>query len=615
MPPRADGLKTPRWVPGAVVLLLTAVVFWPAVGHDFILIDDDRYVTANAWVRSGLNFRSAGWALTTLFCEFWHPLTWLSLMLDSQVYGTQAWGYHLTNVLLHALNSGLLFVVLTRFKLAPWPAALAAILFAVHPLRVEPVAWIAERKGLLNALFFLGSVFSYLAYAEKPAASKMAAVSGLFALSLAAKPASASLPLLLLALDSWPLGRWKKGLAPLAAEKWPLWGLAAGAALLTFVAQQGNLRAMSRVPLGLRLLDSVTAYGSCLAKTLWPAKLTLFYPTLGLDPVPGSAAWRAARAALLLAALSAAAWRARRRLPELWAGWLWYLVAPLPVLGVVRNTFTELSDRYSYLPHIGLAFAAAAAASRLKGPARRWTAAAACALALLWTGLTRAQLAHWTSSWALCTYSVEAVPNCGWTRNALGTFLLQKGESQAALDRFDEAVRLRPGYAQARNNLGIALSEAGRAAEALEQLRSALRLEPDLIVDYNIGVVLAKTGKLAEAQEEAQRSLSAPENFRSHAQSLYADILCRRGRCAEALEHYREALRLRPDNAEATGNEGAALALLGRSSEGVAGLRRALLLKPDLKAAQANLRRLQGAPALRPDEVEWAEPMILMTAL
>lgn len=596
--------RRPAALAALAVFAAALAVFSPSARSTFQGIDDDRYVFNNPRVLGGLTAESASWALRTRECEFWHPVTWLSLMADASAWGNDPRGYHLTNVVLHAAASAALCLLLASLGLELWACAMAAALFAVHPLRVESAAWISERKGLLSALFAFLSAWGWTR-AESGGGRGWRALSlAAFALSLASKPVSLTLPLLL------PLLRRPK--RPSALLPYALLSLAMLAA--TFAAQRRNISASAYIPWTLRLSDSVTALVFSLKKTLWPSGLTLFYRNLAQDPPLSPGLSLPFLCLLVLAALGWASWKARRSWPEAWKGLLWYAVAAAPVLGLVRNTLHELSDRYSYIPHAGLALALAGLLSRLElgRLAGRWLAVIAF-FAL--SGLSLAQQSRWTDLKTLCEYSLEVEPRCGWTHNTLGALLIQEGRLDEARERFEEAARLRPRSPQALNNLGVALADAGAFEESVSRLKAALELRPDLLVDYNLAAALFRAGRLAESRKHAQRALSAPRPYRGYAEALMGALLCRQGGGADGLAALSAAAAREPLNAEARANLGAALALAGRSEGARAELERALTLKPGLPEAEKTRARLSRPGRPRAEELGWASPMILLSSL
>ncbi len=507
----------------AVVLAaLTLAVFWPATGNDFVNYDDRQYVTENPQVNRGLTREGAGWAFTSVgYAYNWHPLTWLSHMLDVELFGLRPAGHHLVNILFHAANAALLLVVLHRMTGAMLPSAFVAALFALHPLHVESVAWVAERKDVLATFFWMAAMVAYAAYAVRPGARRYLAVAALHALGLMAKPMVLTLPLVLPILDWWPLGRWRRGASGVPArpavfrflaEKVPLAALSAVSACLTFLAQSrgGSIRSWEAVPLATRADNALLSCWRYLAKAVWPADLIFLYP---LPTAPVAAA--ALLAGALLAAVTAVFWLARRRCPYLLAGWLWYLVTLAPVLGLVQVGSQSMADRYTYIPLTGIFMGLAWGGMSLAGGRRSGRAVLAAFAAVVVVAVvpaTRRQLAYWHDSRTLFTRALSVNPDNPIAHDSLGVVLSREGKLDEGVTHYRQAIRLAPYYTTAHYNLGLALTEQGDLEGAVASFRRSIALRPDHPEAHlNLGTALARSGRLAEA-----------------------------------LAHYREALRLRP---------------------------------------------------------------------
>jgi Flp pilus assembly protein TadD len=558
---------------GVALLLTTGAAYWRACTCGLVNYDDAAYVRDNPHVTGGLSRENLAWALTCLYQSNWHPLTWLSLQLDAQLFGGRAWGFHLTNVLLHAGNVLLLFAVLRRLTGAAWRSALAAALFALHPLHVESVAWVTERKDVLSTFFGLLALAAYARYVRRPGLLRHLLVDLCLALSLMAKPMLVTLPFVLLLLDYWPLRRVRvgwlaasdRGTAPWAvapapaswrlvlAEKLPLLALAAASATMTVIAQRESaMQSLEALPLADRLGNAIMSYVRYLGLTVWPAGLAPFYPL----PAGGWPWWTVAGAATLLACLSAGALAWARRLPYLAVGWLWYLGTLVPVIGIVQVGEQALADRYTYVPLIGLFLAVAWAALDVKLSIGPGAVLVGCFVG------TWSQIGVWRDSRTLWEHAGRVTEDNHVWRYGLGQALLEEGakpdgrHTRAALrlaePEFRRAVELRPDSWLDLTALGKVLHEEGHLAEAADCFRRSLRLNPDQQALrynlYDVGVALARSGKPDEAAAPLAEAVRLAPRF-AEACAALAEVLARRGRVEEALVYAERAVRLRPASA------------------------------------------------------------------
>jgi tetratricopeptide (TPR) repeat protein len=553
--------RLPLLASALLVAAATAAVYGQTLSFPFLPYDDDLYVTANRHVLGGLSAGSARWALTTFHASNWHPLTWLSHMADVSLFGTDAGMHHGVNVLLHGVNALLLLFLLHRWTGAAWRSAAVAALFALHPLHVESVAWVAERKDLLSAFFFLLALGAYGRYAEAPGRVRMAAVAGLFALALASKPSAVTFPFVLLLLDSWPLKRlapppggdggaaepFLRRLVPLVAEKVPLFLLSAASCVVTVMAQRegGSLASFRMASPAARVLNALVSYASYLRTAAWPAGLSAYhpYPAAGLPVAQGAAA------ALLLAGATAAAIRYGRRFPWLPVGWFWYLGTLVPMIGIVQVGGQAMADRYTYLPLVGIFVAVAwgiGEAVDRSAALRRPVAAASTAALLLLAAAAHRQAGFWGNDEALFRQAVENTRDNWFALNCLAYDLDARGEREEAIRRVRESIRIRPDYPVARFNLGAILYRAGRVEESFSAFRDAAALDP------------------------------------RYADAWFGQGMARRaqGRTEEALPPLLEALRLDPENASLLVNLAETEALLGRKEEAARHFGRALALSP-----------------------------------
>jgi tetratricopeptide (TPR) repeat protein len=488
----------------AAILALVACVFLQVRDFGFVNFDDPSYVSDNVVVRAGLTWRGLSWAFTSFHTGNWHPLTWLSLMLDVQLFGVDPGAHHLVNVALHAANALLLFAVLAAATGSRWRSALVAALFAVHPLHVESVAWISERKDVLSTLFGFACVGAYARYARAPSPGRYAAVAAAFVLSLAAKPMLVTLPLVLLLLDRWPLRRRERWLA-LLREKVPLLLASTASCAVTLVAQRagGAVATSASLPLPARLENALVSLGSYLWKAVWPAPLAVVYPHPAFTSA-GLASSAVVLSAVAVVAISAfAAWQRRAR-PAIAVGWIWFLVTLLPVIGLVQVGVQAMADRYTYVPLVGpfLAIAWLLPDASTAG-VRRIALGAGCAAAVLAAAVTAyVQTACWRDSFTLFRHALAVTRENYTALRNLGIAHLEQGEVQQGIAALRESLRILPGDAWGWMDLGIGLSAAGDDDGAGAAFGEAYRLRPeDETVLYNVGTFAATHGQLGLARE------------------------------------------------------------------------------------------------------------------
>ena len=611
-----------RWKTCGICVFLAAItlaVFGQTFWHEFVNFDDNLYVYENPVVQAGLTWSGFQWAFTTLDACNWHPLTWLSHMLDCQLFGLNAGGHHLVSVLFHATNAVLLFVLLLRMTGACWQSAFIAALFAWHPLHVESVAWVAERKDVLSAFFGLLTLLAYARYAQRrskvesrgsradmvvqaPDARRSTldyfTALFFFACGLMAKPMLVTLPFVFLLLDYWPLQRVpdfelriSHGFR-LVWEKWPFFALAAAACVVTFVAQKHGKAVvpLEWYPLSFRIGNAAVAYVKYLFNIVYPVNLAVIYPLPKAIPLV-----QVAGAIIVLAMISWLIWRARRSRPYLLTGWLWFLGMLVPVIGLVQVGLQAMADRYTYLPLIGVLLGATfwlgdlAVRLRLKSTVLILVAVFVLAGCLF---ATARQLRYWRDSETLFERALAVTKDNPIAQSYLGIALLQTGHPQEAIAHFQEALRLKSGDALVHFNLGVALTQTGHPQEAIEHLQEALRLEPDDATALsNLGVALAQTGQLQEAIKHYQEALRLkPDAAMVH--NNLGGVLAQTGHLQEAIEHFQEALRLKPDAADSVrvlNNLGRALTQTGQPQEAIKYYQEALRLKPDLPETHCDL--------------------------
>ena len=502
---------------GIALIVANLVIYAPVRQFAFVNSDDPVYVTANAHVLGGLNWANVAWAFSEAKVPYWHPLTFLSHMLDVQLYGTNAGGHHVTSVLLHIVSSVLLFGLLLQMTGALWRSAVVALLFSLHPLRVESVAWVAERKDVLSTFFWIATTWAYVHYVRKPGVRRYAAMVALFTLGLMAKPMIVTLPFALLLLDYWPLERLSSGdaprkrgsmsLAPLVREKVPLFALALVASLVTFATQRGvgAVNSLTAIPLPLRLANVLQSYVAYLGDLVWPSRLAALYPYPDSISVPQVLA-----AILFLASVTAFSLALRRRHPYLLVGWLWYIGTLLPVIGLIQVGPQARADRFTYVPHIGVlmmvVWGVYELARRIPRP-RIVLAPLAVAGVAACAVLAARQVSIWHDSVTLWEHALRVTRDNGVAHFNLGVQLASTGRNDEAIQHLSEAVRLEPDFAFAHNRLALALDRRGHTPEVTKHLAEAVRLMPTADAYSNLGVSLAQDGKYAEAIEAFSQAL------------------------------------------------------------------------------------------------------------
>jgi Flp pilus assembly protein TadD len=554
-------VQAPRTLLLALVLALgaaTCATYWQVRQHEFVTFDDNQFITDNRHVRDGLSAESVRWAFTTHAMGIWHPVTWLSHMVDCELFGLDAGMHHLVSVAIHVGNGALLLVLLTRMTGSPWRSAAVASLFLLHPLHVESVAWASERKDVLSTFLGLLALGAYVDWTRHGGRGRYLAALGCFALGLAAKSMIVTLPFLLLLLDAWPLGRtgseppwraWRTRPA-LVAEKLPMLALAGAASVLTVAAQraEGAYRPLDVVPLAGRLANAVVSYAQYLVATVWPVRLAVFYPY----PERWSVL-EVAGAGLLLAALTGVALASWRRRPHLAVGWLWYVGMLVPVIGLVQVGDQARADRYTYLPLVGVFLMVVWSIPDPRRGAREVTPLALTVVAVLGVlaAVTSAQLRHWRTGRALFERAVAVSPESAVAHSNLGAALQAEGDLDRAAEHFAEAVRLAPRFAGAHGNLGQARLLQGRVDEALASLRHAVALDPELASAHSaLGALLARQGDLADATRHFRALVALEPEW---ADGHYSLGLARAaaGALADAAIHFRTALRLHPGHRQA----------------------------------------------------------------
>jgi Tfp pilus assembly protein PilF len=595
-----------------LLLAITLAVYGQVVKHDFVSLDDDIYLTENYYVLAGLTTAGIVWAFSFTDSPYWHPLTWLSHMLDCQLYGLSPSMHHLTNVVLHLANTLLLFLVFYRMTGALWRSCFVAALFALHPLNVESVAWVSERKNLLSTFFWLLTMVFYVRYSKKPCLARYVLVVSIFALGLMAKPMLVTLPFVLLLLDYWPLGRFpfqqvdsdtRTEAAPatipvfqktisvnLVLEKVPLLILSVLSSFLTSLSVQrsGIVISTTLVPMKLRIANAIVSYARYIGKLIWPQDLAVFYPYPSTVPL-----WQSVGAGLLLAGISFLVIRAWRKLPYLCIGWLWYLGTLIPAIGLVQaGQWPAMADRFTYVPAIGLfvmlAWLIPHVLTKWRYRKTGLVLAAGALLAVLLL-LTRAQLNRWSNTITLFEHTLKVTENNYLAHNNLGNALARQGKLKQAKDNYVKALRINPTFPRAHNNLANVLARQGKSQEAIAHYTKALEIKPNFPKAHNnLGNVLARQGKNQEAIAHYTKALQLKPDF-AGAHNNLGNVLEGQGKIKEAVFHFSRALELSPDFVEAHFNLGNALARQGNMDQAQAHFIRALKLNPTFAEAHNSL--------------------------
>jgi tetratricopeptide (TPR) repeat protein len=612
-----------QWRKWAFCVLLGAVfaVYFPVLKHPFVIYDDADYVSHNLQVQQGLTLATFRWALTSMQFSNWHPLTWMSHALDCELFGLDAGGHHFTSLLLHGINAVILFLLLFRMTGKIGRSLMVAALFGLHPINVESVAWVAERKTVLSMLFLLLALWAYLWYARKPGIVRQGCVDILFALALAAKPMAVTFPFILLLLDYWPLRRirlqrvdyWQSPPETLSLpqfrplqlveEKLPLFALSAASCAVTVVAQRRMaMKSMEAFPLRDRVANAIFSYGMYLWKAVWPVHLSVFYAPQGARlPI-----WQAVLCLAFLTAASILAWRARQSRPYFLFGWLWFLGTMVPMIGIVQVGDQGMADRYAYLPFVGIFIAAVWGVADLAQMSRiepRWNAAAACAVLLVLSFLTRRQLRNWESSQALFAHSLQVTPDNYVAEDIVGTAVLEETFRQTgqkcvpeALVHFQNAVRIDSGDALGHINLGFCRETQGNLQEAVQEYQAALQVARSKFLKkralINLGGVYRALRQFALARSYYNECLKIDSGDQDALKGLArADKEEKVPSLEEAIAAVSRAADEHPD-AKLYFQLGKLQQAAGRVGEASISYQRALNLDPNLEQARAALEGL-----------------------
>jgi protein O-mannosyl-transferase len=617
--------KYPCWGIAALLFVVTLLVYSSAAQHTFISYDDPLYVTANIRVRAGLTWENFFWACRALDIGNWHPLTWMSHMLDIELFGLNPSGHHWVSVGIHAANAALLFWILTTLTKSKWPSAFVAAVFALHPLNVESVAWVAERKNVLCTFFAFLSIWAYSHYVRQPGWRRTLPVLIAFALALMSKPMVVTLPFLLLLLDFWPLDRWtvnesssagkntqkqfiKQGSSTkhsldrqpvwihLILEKLPLFGIAAIGSLIAIYAQRlsNDLRTVESLSFGVRLANAIVSYMEYLSKTIWPSNLAVFYPhpRNSLPPV-----LVALSGFCLVGLTTLIIWKARK-FKYLAVGWFWYLGTMFPVIGIIQVGDQARADRYAYIPLIGvfivIVWGIVSISSHYQCNRYLLSGAGLCVLLALGM-ITDRQLAYWKDSRTLFEHALASTENNYVAHDNLGAALRDIGNLEGAIEQFSKAVDTYPRITGAHRNilantllsLAAALQEKGRLEEAKEAIHRAIEINPSSALAYNnLASLLSRLGKNDEALNFYRKALELKPETRLLAEIQFnlGNLFTEQGKRDEAIASFRQTLSWNPEHVQAKVNLGALLYLSGNFDEAISLYQQAIQQKPDASA-------------------------------
>ncbi len=603
-----------------LLVVLTLAVYWQVQNFDYVYYDDHAYVIQNAQVMNGLSLKGIEWAFKTTYLGLWHPISWLSLMFDSELYRGNPGGYHWTNLVFHIACTVLIFLVLCCLTGALWKSVVVAALFGLHPLHVEPVAWIASRKDVLSAFFFILALWFYAGYAEKQKMGHYFLVMLMFILGLMAKPMVVTLPFILLLLDLWPLNRferfdqqetltksmiggvwsrfrqfWLVGWNNrfLFLEKLPFLGVAVVMSIVMYVTQEESEAVAPLTELSIydRIVNVCVAYAAYLGKTIWPVNLAVFYPHPGHWPLENFVA-----ALVILTGLICFGLIKRRDYPYLYVGLGWYIITLLPVIGFVQIGAQSMADRYTYIPLIGIFIIVVWGTSYIVERFRiqqMWVGILSfCVLAAL-SGVAWIQLQCWKNGLTLFEHAIQATSGNYIAHNNLANHLLKRGDSTSAERQYREAIRIKPNFEPAYLGLGALLARQQKDTEAMAEFKKALIIKPDFATArFHLGALLEKNNYLEEALVQYREAVRFQPDEASFHNNLGVALL-KLDRLKEATEEFQVAVQLKPDHAGAFNNLGMALSRAGKMEEASAAFREALRLAPDCANAQIHLSRIQ----------------------
>jgi protein O-mannosyl-transferase len=581
-----------------VLILAILAVFWQVNQYDFVNLDDQIYVTENDHIQSGITWQGFRWAFGTTYAEFWHPLTWLSLMLDNQLHGLNAGGYHLTNLILHIMSTLLLFWLFNRMTGALWRSAFVAVLFALHPLHVESVAWIAERKDVLSTFFWMLTLCLYVYYTEKPVIKRYLPVLFGFACGLMSKSMVVTMPVIMILLDYWPLKRfqWKKtesnqmgvargkNLLWLLWEKTPFFILSALFSILTIHAKYKPL--VQHFSLNSRIANASVSFTVYLEKTFWPYDLAVFYPFSHQIPL-----WQVLGSVFLILVISTVVVAVVKSLPHLFVGWSWYAITLLPVIGIIQVGDFAMADRFHYLPSIGIAIMLSwgiPSLIRSENIRRQILFPVSIAAIAIMAVLNWEQCSYWKNSIELWNHALRVTRDNYLAHDGLALALFTEGKTDQALVHYNESVRLKPAYVTAYNNRGNVYAKLGQYQTAIEDYNKAIAMKPDYAsAYYNRGVSYAEIGQYQLAIEDYDKAIAIKSDY-ADAYNNRGVANCAFGRFRSGVKDYSEAIRLRPNYADAFNNRGVAYAKFGQYQPAIEDFSQAINIRHDYTDAYNN---------------------------
>jgi tetratricopeptide (TPR) repeat protein len=591
--------------------LFTTIAYWEVRHNDFINLDDELYVTNNLHVKEGLTFKSVFWAFTSTQNGQWSPVAFLSHLLDCTFFGLNAGGHHITNLLFHTMNTLLLFFLLSRMTASLWQSASVAAIFALHPLHVESVAWIAERRDVLHAFFLLLTVWVYINDVKKPKWFRHIGVLLCFIFAVMSKPMAVTLPFTLLLLDYWPLGRlrigkedqgpkpftapWLKAIrqnvpiSHLLIEKASLFSVAVIISSFTLFSVWGSksLASLESLSLIARIENAAVSYIGYILKMIWPNPLAVLYPHPMTLPV-----WKVMCATFLLLTITILVTIGRKKHPYLIIGWLWYLITLLPTIGLFQAGIQSMADRFMYMPMIGLLIMVIYGFSDMcvKWPYQRLPLIAISVLLVMTlTVLTRAQVKLWRNSETLFKHTLQVTDNNYFIHNHLGAALAAQEKDQEALIHFNRSLEINPHYAHAHSNLGALLLRQGKYQEAIPPLIAALQIEPDCVEAHtNLGIILSKYGKVKEAMDHFSEAIRINPNY-EEAYFNQGNVLLQMKEYEEAIHYFNKALSINPTNFKTYNNLGLSFLGLGDAEKAMDCYHKALNINPGDADTQCNL--------------------------
>jgi tetratricopeptide (TPR) repeat protein len=596
------------------LILSTLLVYWQVRNFDFVNCDDSVYIYENPHMSSGLTWDNVIWAFTTGYASFWHPMTWLSLMLDRQLFGPDPGWFHLTSVFLHLANTLLLFAVLKKMTGSLWRSAFVAAAFALHPMHVESVAWIAERKDVLSTFFLLLTLAAYTDYTKRPTVVRYIGTLVLFTLGLMAKPMLITLPFVLLLLDYWPLDRFELSqsvktsamqsrkstpsgsrytpLHRIIMEKIPFLVLTIVFSVVTFLTQQkgGGLADITTIPLKDRFGNASLSYAAYIGRMFWPKDLAAHYPF----SAHSIQSWQVLLCFLLMAGVSLLTLRFWRSRKYLLVGWLWFVGTLIPVIGLVRFTNSSYADRFTYIPYTGLFIMIAWGLPELlsKWPQRRIALGLSMAVVLTTLGIcAHRQVSYWNDSITLFSHAIEVTRDNYVAHYSRGSAYVELGRWQEAIEDFNQAISISPGYAEAYNGRGNVYGRSGRYQEAIEDFNQAISISPGHAEAYNnLGIAYGGLGRWQEAVDAYKQGMRIKPDYADAYYNL-GNVYGKLGRWQEAIDTYKQGMRIKPDYAEGLYNLGAAYGGLGRWQEAIEAYKQGIKVNPNFAEARYNLAK------------------------